>query len=365
MKRVIGTLFVTAAVLLVALPRPALTRPDEVRSSFAYVGCNRIQHSDWKKIESTDPSSANQPQLTQTLQDIAGLSPAPQFFFFVGDLVVNLEPDQGTVLKQQLDAWMPIFDASPALTRTTLVPLPGNHEMLQKVNGTEIPNPATDPIWVTWLRENRLDGCAGNGPMPAGTNPDLLVDDQSRISYSFDHDTIHFVLLNTDTANIPNQAGWIAYNWIASDLRKAQRNPNINAIFVLGHKPIHVPDEAAESEDAILDTPQYPLATALLRLLRGTPKVKAYLCAHAHEWEARRLGGSGGVWQVIAGNGGSELEPDWHPAGGTFYGFTLVKLYTSGKVSVTSFQRPVPEPYFSADPPPSPAQPQPELFLRR
>jgi hypothetical protein len=52
--------------------------------------------------------------------------------------------------------------------------------MLQQVNGNELPNAATDPVWLSWLKANHLDGYAGNGPTPAGTNPDLLVDDQFR-----------------------------------------------------------------------------------------------------------------------------------------------------------------------------------------
>jgi Calcineurin-like phosphoesterase len=365
MKRVLGVLLFPVAILLSVLTSSAQSPPDSVRYSFVYFGCNRIQASDWKGMEATDPSSANVPQLNQSLIDIASLNPLPAYFFFVGDLVVNLAPDNGTTLKQQLDGWMPIYNASPLAARTTLIALPGNHEMLQKVSGNEVPNPATPPVWLAWLTANHLDGFAGNGPTPAGTNSDQLVDDQSKLTYSFDRDGTHFVLLNTDTTNKPNQTGWIAYNWIANDLQQAQANPNTAAIFVLGHKPIVSPKAAAGADDTILNTSQYPLATALQQLLSGTPKVKAYLCAHAHLWDARQLGGAGSAWQVIAGNGGSQVESQWLPSGGPFYGFTLVKLYTSGQVSVTSYQRPVPNPYFSADPRPSPASPQPEMFLPR
>jgi len=42
-----------------------------------FMGCNRIQHKDWKKIKTDDPSSANLAQLHQTFQDIAHLDPVP------------------------------------------------------------------------------------------------------------------------------------------------------------------------------------------------------------------------------------------------------------------------------------------------
>jgi hypothetical protein len=358
-------LILAVVAALIALAGPAASPQDTVRYSFVYLGCNRLQDSDWKPMKETNPSSANVPQLQQTLADLAGLNPSPQFFFFVGDLVLNLEPDDGKTLQKQLDAWTLLYNASPPAGKIPLIPLPGNHEMLQQVNGNEVPNAATDPVWLSWLKENHLDGYAGNGPTPAGTNADLLVDDQSALTYSFDRGDMHFVLLSTDTLNQPDQAGWIATNWIANDLQQAQQNPDTTAIFVLGHKPIVPPKDATDDADGILNTTPYPLAQRLQQLLQQTPKVKAYLCAHAHEWSATQLGGAGGAWQVVAGNGGSQLEHSWNPPGGPFYGFTLVKLYTSGQVSVTSFQRPVPDPYFAADPLPSPAQPQPEMFLPR
>jgi len=48
---------------------------------------------------------------------------------------------------------------------------------------------------------------------------------------------------------------------------------------------------------------------------------------------------------VIAGNGGSELESGGSPAGGDYFGFTLVNLYGDNTVGVISYTRPVPIPY--------------------
>jgi hypothetical protein len=86
-----------AAALVAALMAPIVWSQDTVSYSFVYLGCNRLQPSDWQTMQATNPSSANVPQLQQTLADLAGLNPLPQLFFFVGDLVLNLEPDDGTI----------------------------------------------------------------------------------------------------------------------------------------------------------------------------------------------------------------------------------------------------------------------------
>ena len=155
---------------------------DPVKLSFIFMGCNRIQHKDWKKIKADDPSSANLPQLEQTFRDIVHLDHVPPYLFFMGDLVVNLEDDDGKTLKKQLDAWTSLYKASPLAAKTTLVPLPGNHEMLKKVGDDkdkdeeiEVPNPATDALAEMAARQRfrlvresgqRADGCSPE-PGPA------------------------------------------------------------------------------------------------------------------------------------------------------------------------------------------------------
>jgi hypothetical protein len=340
----------------------------KVKLSFIILGCNRIQEADWERTKATNPSSANVPQLQQTFADITNLNPIPPYLFFTGDLVVNLAEDNGETLKGQLDAWTQLFRSDPSQIsqRVTLIPMTGNHEVLQglpsdasKGAKVEVLNPATIPVWVDWLSRNGFDQFAGNGPTDAASNPDMLKEDESRMTYSFDIGDTHFVILNTDTLNSTLNIGWIAFNWIKQDIRKAQHNSDIKSIFVLGHKPILAPIEAVEPGNAIIN----PLSFRLASLLNGSRKVKGYLCAHAHLWEARQLGGRHSAWQVVAGNGGSQLVDRWEPVGGKFFGFTLVKLYENGKVGVVSYRRPVPPIYFEG--PTQPAQPQPEIFLTR
>jgi hypothetical protein len=340
---------------------------DRVRLSFVFIGCNRIQKHDWDPAD--NPSSANLPQLRQSFADIAGpdrvLNPIPPYFFFTGDLVLNLAADDGSTLRQQLDAWVDLYHTDPSgiSGKTTLVPLPGNHEMLQEVGSgdtkVEILNPATDAVWVDWLSTNGFDRFAGNGPTNAGPNSDLLEDDQSQLTYSFGVGDVHFVLLNTDTWNMTGSIGWIAYHWIEQDILRAQRDRRIRSIFVLGHKPIIAPVVAAGPDSAIVN----PLGFQLAMLLNRNPKVMAYLAAHAHAWEIGRLGGPRSAWQVIAGNGGSRLESRWNPPGGPYYGFTLVRVYESGRVGITRYTRPVPPVYDQG--PTVPAQPQREILITR
>jgi hypothetical protein len=228
--------------------------------------------------------------------------------------------------------------------------------MLQKVappsggSKVEIQNGAADAIWTTWLGANGFDAFAGNGPTTAAPNADALADDQSKLSYSFDDGDVHYVVLNTDTwtstSNVTTgstQTGWVALHWLEADLAAAQAKASTKHVFLFGHKPIVSPLAGAGPDDAINAT----FTTSLEQLLGANDKVRGYLCAHAHEWDARKLPGTGArsVYQVIAGNDGSQLEFGWIPS---YYGFTVARVYTSGRVGITSYQRPVPNPYTGA-----------------
>lgn len=360
-----------AVVLLWPGAASASAGDDPVRFTFAVVGCNRVEYEDWKKDAAQrpnpNPSSANLNQLRQTFADLAALRPVPTHLFFTGDLVMNEADDTGATLKGQLDAWAQVYQRDPSgIARAlTLVPMPGNHELLKfleadsKANGArygvEVPNRPTDRVWVDWLKANALDTVAGNGPTNRDPgNPDRLVNDQSKLTFSFDVDDVHFLVLNTDTANDQENTGWVAYHWTRRDIERAQANPKTRAIFVLGHKPLVMPIESSDDFGSVIS----PLNFWLQELFRSTPKFRAYICAHAHQWELQRLRG---VWQLVAGNGGSTLAPDWKPPGGPYFGFTLVRLHASGRVGVVDHRRPVPATGYLG--PTVPARPEPEVFL--
>ena len=344
--------------------------------SFVILGCNRVG---WSPNYPT-PSTANVPQLKQSLEDIANLPNVPRYLFFLGDLVRNEQQDDGSTLKTQLTAWQELYASEDerlglSAKGLELVPLPGNHEVLASVeypsgSGSyiEIPNPPSYTVWANWLATNGYDTHAGNGPTPESNPQDLLVNDNSTISYSFssprgDGTNVHFVLLDTDTLSSARSQeptclqdpslsgdplpGWIPYHWAASDIATAEEADDTSLIFALGHKPIVNPSYSdTTGRGNILNCSEYPLADDLLGTFQTHGKVVAYLASHDHLWDHREIGGDTGraIPQVVAGDGGSPLDPT-----ADIFGFTLVEVFSDGGVEATSYGRSVPDPYDSPD----------------
>ena len=310
--------------------------------SFVFVGCNRLDRHDIHK--GVSKSTANLPQLKQTFADIQnskqllGLAQPPTHFFFCGDMVNNEERDLGQTLAQQLAAWTEEVDGF-GLTGTILVPMPGNHEVLAWGN-PETPNPGAYLSWDSWFTDpaRDWDQYAGNGPRgPAGpgTNPDHLAGDNRNFTYSFTDGDVHFVIINTDTLTTSGTAGHAPVNWVHDDIQTAQGVSSVDYIFALGHKPT---DDIVQG--GTLETS-----------FKAAPKFSGYLCAHKHLWEKKGTGVQPNtVLEVVAGNGGSKLESSWlNPSGGPwsadwYFGFTLVKIYDTGKVVAESWGRGVPAP---------------------
>jgi hypothetical protein len=285
--------------------------------------------------------------------------------------VVAEEADEGEALTTQLAAWYDVFSSDPSgiAQKTNFVPVVGNHEVLQSLQADspsgsfffETPNNFVDAVWLNWIEAHGFDRFAGNGPTPQNSPTDRLGDDQSKFTYSFDVGATHFVVINTDSFSTTQNVGWIPMAWLTDDIRRAQANPRTRTILLLGHKPIVSTYRATvfDAAPAIIN----PLANQLQALMVANSKVVAYLCAHNHEWNLFRLAGQGSPWQVIAGNAGSELDEDWNPPGGPFYGFTLVNVYGDGSIGVNPYGRPVPPVYYA--PPAQPARPRGEILLSR
>jgi hypothetical protein len=357
--------------------------------SFVILGCNRVG---WSPDYPT-PSTANVPQLKQTLEDIANLPETPRYLFFLGDLVRNEEQDDGSTLKTQLTAWQELYASEDerlglSTKGLELVPLPGNHEVLASIeypagSGSyiEIPNPPSYTVWADWIAGNGHAAHAGNGPTPESDPQDLLVNDNSTISYSFqspraDGTQVHFVLLDTDTLSTARSEdtaclqdasladkplpGWIPFHWAATDIATAEGASDTSLIFAMGHKPIVSPSHSDTSgRDNILNCTEYPLADDLLGTFQTHGKVVAYLASHDHLWDYREIGGDTGrsIPQVVAGDAGSPLS------GGDVFGFTLVEVFSDGGVEATSYGRPVPDPYDSPEGV-EPATPRQTVVLR-
>ncbi|GMU57439.1 MAG: hypothetical protein AMXMBFR33_65850 [Candidatus Xenobia bacterium] len=334
--------FVTGLEPPATIQSPALVpaqSQDPTAFSFVFFGCNRLGSSE---VTSANPSTANLGQLEQDMTDILSLPHHPGWLFFLGDLVLNEEPGSAP-LQSQLSAWVSVYQAGPLATSDVqLCPITGNHEILVqtgKTEATELPNPATLPVWLS-LMAPYIRG--SNGPTTAAPNPDGLTYDQSQLSYTFQEGPVAFMMLNTDTFIDATTNSDIPLNWITDQLQALQADSSVEHIFVMGHRPITSPDEGnlgIRPQEA----PQFK------KLLEDTPKVRAYLCAHAHLWESSKLGK---LPQIISGNAGSPLEHKYKKKKHANYGFTQVHIHKSGKVHVEAYGRPVPNPY--AAPPPQP-----------
>jgi hypothetical protein len=325
---------------------------DPVEKSFVAMGDLQIAGAQTLLV---NPSTTNIPQLQQNVADIAALPHKPDYSFILGDLVQAEVQDQGHTLQGQLDAWMTVYRGLPGSAGINVMPLPGNHEMDYKdvTAKDETPDPSSYLKWSNWIETNHLFPFAANGPKPEGANPDKLVQDESRYTFSFDWGAVHIVVINTDTlSTVTNPAtglvynGWIPINWIAADLAAAQANPAINTILLMGHRPIEAPEFVVPPlyGHTILAMNQYQLASDLATLLQKTPKVKAYFCSHVHAVSTAKLKGAPRVWQIVSGNGGAPLETYWTPTGGQFFGFCEVRLHLSGRLSVANYGRAVPPP---------------------
>jgi len=320
---------------------------------FAFMGCNRLSFDD---LSADNPSSANRAQLLADFNTLPSVSPAVSHLFFAGDLVANLDPGTAT-LQSQLTAWLELFQTTAlAQSSIQMVTFTGNHEVLESQDdpdtgeSVEVPNPATLPVWVS-LMESFIAG--SNGPTTAAPNLDQVTQDQSRLSYSFQDGNVLYVILNTDTFIDLVTLGDVPLNWLQQTLAQAEADNTVEHVFVMGHKPIVSPPGATEGPGAgsIRTEEKSPFA----QLLAGNSKVRGYLCAHAHLWDYATL--EGGTPQVIAGNGGSKVEPPFDDTGRGFYGYTLYSLHASGTVHLESWGRPVPDPYNAPGP-------QPEATLR-
>jgi hypothetical protein len=288
---------------------------DPVVYSFVVLGCNRVDKGDYNA--STNPSSANLEQLNRTFADMAALTPKPDLFFAMGDIVLG-ESDSIT-LASQLIAWKAVWEASAAKAAgIELVAVTGNHETMDK---NKIPQPYGEQAWSAIMAPYMTRG--GNGPVPHAGDPDKLTTDQSKLTYSFDYKDAHFIVMSTDPAGLVSQP---PANWIASDIQAAHNNSAIKHIFAVGHKPAYSFDNA--TGNGLVATTRDIIWPAM-EAARG----EAMFAAHNHIYKSSQP--TGHTWMVIAGNGGSSLEAAAQPN----FGFVLVQVLKSGTVIEKSYAR--------------------------
>lgn len=289
--------------------------------SFITVGCNRVNDAD---STANKPSTANVYQLNRLFTEVSNISPLPDYLFFTGDLVIGYKKDT-VKLAEQLRGWISLYKASPLFGKTTkLVVIPGNHETQDKAAG-KLSFSAAERTFVREMAEFIM---GSNGPTATGlvAGTDSLTTDQSKLTYSFDHKGSHFVILNTDPvgrdSRVPN-------NWIDNDMATAKTN-GAKHVFVFGHKPAY--SSVLKPTDGLAI---YPSQRNIFWNILENNKAEAMFAAHNHLWEKQQPH-SDKTWQIIAGNGGSSLES---ATPNLYFGYTLVNIYTDGKVIVESYGR--------------------------
>jgi hypothetical protein len=298
--------------------------PNAVAFSFAVFGCNRVAAADTLG----NPSTANVPQLNQSFADIAALSPRPKFLFFVGDEVLGYAADTN-LLAKQLTAWRALYEASPLATAgVELVAIPGNHEV---EGANHLANAALERTWLRVMAPYVSRG--GNGPAAGG--PDNLQTDQSHLSYSFDFQDAHFLALDSDPTG---KDFHVPASWVQSDVAAA-KSRGVKHIFAFAHKPAY-PYPTVATDGLSQDTASRNAFWAALQ----SGQAEAMFSAHNHVFY-RSQPTNGKTWMVIAGGGGSSLEPTIDPSiptTGAYFGFTLVSVTNSGRVIARTYGRPVP-----------------------
>ena len=335
MKRSIFLVSLLSTLLFSSSQAEIAERPSSaIKCRFSFVGCNRV---DFDVDQDINPSTANVGQLKATFRNLAKLKSKPSHFFFLGDLILGYTSGLDTV--EQLQAWRALYEKS-RLSRSgvTLVPVVGNHETLLSYKDEagswhDYPNPAAIFAWEDVMKPF-LDW--HDGPQTTAPNDDQLTISQEVLSFTVREHNILFIILNTDTFVDNLTLGDIPLHWLQQKLDEGEADKTVEHIFVMGHKPL---SEVEYKTTLVRDGERQNAEN----MLAANPKVRAYLAAHYHLWDFRRL--SSGLLQITAGNGGSKLKGSFKNPEVGYYGYTLLDILESGEMVVESWGRPVPNPY--------------------
>ena len=333
-KKITIAAAIAAAFLSLALGSCSRKSGDDVEFSFVVVGGCRMNDDDTNVA--LNLSSANVVQMDRTLDDITHLDPKPKYVIFMGDEIFGYQ-DNGKSLSAMLEAWRAHWEVSPAAKDgIELIAVPGNHETQGPFDGNNERHsyPEAEQAFVRVL-EPYIKG--NNGPHAGG--PDSLETDQSRLTYSFNYDDTHFVMLNTDPVGDDSH---VPVHWVENDLANARKDSTIHHIFAIGHKPAFGFDGATGLSGRN--------RSAFWSALEAN-HVDAMLASHFHVFSPFQPH-QDKTWMIIAGNGGSPLEKYLSPDQ-QYFGFTLVEVLKNGQVIIKSYGRNFPpgkEGYAAPDP---------------
>jgi hypothetical protein len=185
-----------------------------------------------------------------------------------------------------------------------------------------------------------VSNVTGTSAATAPGSADLLTTDQSKLSYSFDVGTSHFVVINTDPAGRDTTA---PNAWLAADMSAAQTRGARN-FFVFGHKPAftYVTNGIAPGSGLDADPTNTANRDAFWSIIEQYGAV--YFCGHEHVYNVmqptKATGGS--AYQVLVGSGGSAFDnaaalAAGQPVTDRYYAWANVKILQSGKVSIEAY----------------------------
>jgi hypothetical protein len=241
-------------------------------------------------------------------------------------------------------------------TGTYVFPVPGNHETECKAcpknsDGQKVSKVENEQAYAANMGDlivdtARFTSVLGVAPLnvnygPAvGYSPDSLTTDQSKLSYSFDYQGLHFAVINTDPVGQETSApaAWLAADLAAASGRGAKR------FFVFGHKPAYTYAYAAGVAGSGLDaTPTTTVKRdafwSVIEQYHAT-----YFTGHMHTYNISRP--LGGAYQVIVGAGGSPFDPTAaqatagvlaNPATDRDYAWATVKVHADGGVDILGY----------------------------
>jgi hypothetical protein len=238
-------------------------------------------------------------------------------------------------------------------TGTYVFPVPGNHETECKAcpvnsDGQRVAKVENEAAWGANMGDLVLDtnrfasilGAPPGNPSfgPVADGPDSLGTDQSKLSYSFDYQGLHFAVINTDPVGAETSA---PANWLNADLSAAQAR-GIRKFFVFGHKPAYSYNYQASGTAA----PSGLDSTAATSVKRDAfwnviEAFKAtYFCGHEHIYNVSQP--RGGAYQVIVGAGGSPFDAKSgvvtkNPATDRSYSWATVKVHQDGSVDILAY----------------------------
>jgi hypothetical protein len=302
-------------------------------------------------------------RILTTIQIRPSNQKSPNLLFFNGDMIMGYGwatvPSNNTTVQgivssdlmafyRQYGFWRGMIAGSME-TSLYVVPVPGNHESQCKACGKKA-KVENENAWRANMSDLVLDDARFQklfGVVPTAENTadnsalDSLTTDQSKLSYSFDYQGAHFVVINTDPVGNDFHA---PVQFLQTDLQAAA-NRGITRFFVFGHKPAYTYYFGATKQ---LPTAPSGLDNDLAARDQFWNVIEhygaTYFCGHEHIFNISqpRSAQGGKSYQVLVGSGGSPFEAlptdaTINPQTDRDYAWVSVDVHQSGTVKMTAY----------------------------